>query len=182
MPARSAAAKSYAKALFELAREADRVEPVGQELERVRDLVAAQPDLRAFLSRPWVGAAAKRTVVEERAGRLEVSKLVRDFFAMLAARARVDQLDAITHAYRDFVDDHLGRARARVRTLVPLTDDERRILAGRLSRALGGRTVLIEEVVDPGLLGGFVAEIGSLIVDGSLDGQLARMRQRLARG
>jgi F-type H+-transporting ATPase subunit delta len=65
---------------------------------------------------------------------------------------------------------------------VPLTDDERRILAGRVSRALGGRTVLIEEVVDPGLLGGFVAEIGSLIVDGSLDGQLARMRQRLARG
>ena len=145
MPARSAAAKSYAKALFELAREADRVEPVGQELERVRDLVAAQPDLRAFLSRPWVGAAAKRTVVEELAGRLEVSKLVRDFFAMLAARARVDQLDAITHAYRDFVDDHLGRARARVRTLVPLTDDERRILAGRLSRGelMGHRVELV---------------------------------------
>lgn len=182
MPARSAAAKSYAKALFELARETDRVEPVGQELSRVRDLVAAHPELRAFLTRPWEGALAKRKMVEELGGRLDVSKLVRDFFAMLAARGRVDQLDAITHTYRDLVDDHLGRVRARVRTLVPLTDDERRTLAGRLSRALGGRTVLIEEVVDPGLLGGFVAEIGSLIVDGSLDGQLARMRERLARG
>jgi F0F1-type ATP synthase delta subunit len=42
--------------------------------------------------------------------------------------------------------------------------------------------VLVEEVVDKNLLGGFVAEIGSLVVDGSLDGQLARMRERLVKG
>lgn len=181
MPARSATATSYAKALFELARELERVEPVVQELERVRDLVASEPELRSFLARPWVPGPAKHKVVEAIAARLDISKLTRDFFALVAARGRADLLDAMTEAYHGLVDQHLGRVRARVRTVLPLTGDERRILADRLSAALGGRTVLIEEVVDRSLLGGFIAEIGSLIVDGSLDGQLARMRQRLAR-
>jgi F-type H+-transporting ATPase subunit delta len=65
---------------------------------------------------------------------------------------------------------------------VALTDAERTTLASRLGQALGGKQVALEEVVDQNLLGGFVAEIGSVIVDGSLDGQLARLKERLARG
>ena len=68
-----------------------------------------------------------------------------------------------------------------MRTAVPLTESDRAALGARLSRALGGQQVLIEEVVDRNLLGGFVAEIGSLIVDGSLDGQLQKMKERLAK-
>jgi len=69
-----------------------------------------------------------------------------------------------------------------VRTAVPLTDSDRSALSARLSRALGGKQVLVEEVLDKSLLGGFVAEIGSLIVDGSLNGQLSRLRERLTQG
>jgi len=72
--------------------------------------------------------------------------------------------------------------RARVRTAVPLTEAERTALRERLGRAMGGKQVVLEEVVDDRLLGGFVAEVGSFIVDGSLDGQLARLRDRLATG
>jgi F-type H+-transporting ATPase subunit delta len=68
-----------------------------------------------------------------------------------------------------------------VRTAVAFTDGEKQQLATRLERALGKR-IILEEQVDATLLGGFVAQVGSLILDGSLDGQLARMRQRLARG
>jgi F-type H+-transporting ATPase subunit delta len=72
--------------------------------------------------------------------------------------------------------------RVRVRTAVPLSDEERRTLSSRLQRALGGNELILEETVDRGLLGGFVAESGSYVVDGSLVGQLARMRERLERG
>jgi F-type H+-transporting ATPase subunit delta len=68
-----------------------------------------------------------------------------------------------------------------VRSAVALTDKEKRELSARLERALGKR-ILLEERVDSTLLGGFVAQVGSLILDGSLDGQLARLRQRLAGG
>jgi F-type H+-transporting ATPase subunit delta len=91
-------------------------------------------------------------------------------------------LPEIGDAYRELLDADLNRARAHVRTAVPLTDAERAALASRLGQALGGKQVALEEVVDQNLLGGFVAEIGSVIADGSLDGQLARLRDRLARG
>ena len=79
------------------------------------------------------------------------------------------------------MDEAAGRVRATVRTAIALTGEERRLLAGRIERALG-KHAMLAETVDTGLLGGFVAQVGSLILDGSLDGQLQRMRERLARG
>ena len=100
---------------------------------------------------------------------------------LVAARGRMDHLPELVAAYRALVDDDLGRVRAEVRTSVAFTADEKKQLVTRLGRALG-KQVLVEETVDTSLLGGFVAQVGRLILDGSLDGQLARMRERLARG
>jgi F-type H+-transporting ATPase subunit delta len=118
----------------------------------------------------------------EVATRLGLSPLVRDFLGLVARQGRADHLEAIAAAYRALMDEQLGRVRACVRTVVALTDVERSTLTERLGRMLGGKQVLLEERVDRELLGGFVAEIGTYIVDGSLDGQLARVRERLARG
>jgi F-type H+-transporting ATPase subunit delta len=172
--------RPYAKALFSLAKERSETEAVGRDLDTVASVVAGDADLRGFLQLPWVTAARKRAVAAEVAGRLEVSKLVQDFAALVAGRGRGEDFAAIAQAYRDLLDEDLGRVRARVRTAVALTEAERTALAARLGRALGGRQVVLDEVVDRDLLGGFIAESGSVIVDGSLDGQLARLRHRLA--
>lgn len=174
------AARPYARALHDLARERADVETVLRELEAVAGALAAAPELREVLARPWVPAGVKRNLAREVAERLGVSALVRDFFALVAQHGRAGQVGAIAEAYRALVDAALGRARARVRTAVALTGDERAQLRARLARALGVRDVLVEEVIDPTLLGGFVAEVDSYVVDASLDGQLARLRQRLA--
>jgi F-type H+-transporting ATPase subunit delta len=177
-----AVAKSYAKALFELARERGQTEPIDAELGRAAELVAGDPALAAVLGRPWITPAKKRQLAAELGQRLELSPLGRDFLALIAAQGRADHLGAIAVAYREMLDAEQGRVRVRVRTAVPLTDADRSALGGRLGRALGDKQVVIEEVVDPQLLGGFVAEVGSLIVDGSLNGQLARLRERLTQG
>ncbi len=176
------AAKAYAKALFALAKERSQVDVIARELASAVETVKGDAELRTFFARPGVAAKAKRAVAEEIARRLEVSKLTRDFLALVADHGRGDQLEAIGAVYRDLEDADLGRVRATVRTAIPLNEAERAAIAARLSAALDGKQVLVHEVVDDKLLGGFIAEIGSLIVDGSLDGQLARMRQRLARG
>ena len=177
-----AVAKSYAKALFELARERNQTEAMQAELERAAELVAAAGDATAVLGRPWISPLVRKKLADEIGARMEVSKLTRDFLGLLAAQGRTDHLAVIAAAYREMLDAAQGRVRARVRTAVELTDADRTALADRLRRALGGKQVIIEEVVDKNLLGGFVAEIGSLVVDGSLDGQLARMRERLVKG
>ena len=175
------AARSYAKALHALAKEQDRTDVVARELAAVVELLAADAALTAFLAQPGVSAAAKRAVAVELAQRLGVSALTRDFLGLVADHGRGAELPAIAEAYRDLVDADAGRVRARVRSAIPLTDAERAGLAARLGAALG-KTVVVEERVDRALLGGLVAEVGSLVADGSLDGQLARMRERLERG
>ena len=179
MAAVSAAARSYAKALFALAKERGRTETVDRELETVVATVTGDAELRTVLIRPWISADAKRKLAAEIATRLSVSPLMRDFLALVASRGRADQLGAILSAFREAMDRDLGRARARVRTAIALTGDERAALQAKLARALGSQHVVLEESVDSSLLGGFVAESGSVIIDGSLEGQLARIRRRL---
>lgn len=191
MKSQHAVARSYTKALFALAQERGEAEAIGRELDRVAEVLAQAADLRAFLGRPWVPAAVRRQVVEEVATALGLSRLGRDFVALVAAQGRMGALPAMATAYHELVDADARRVRARVRTAVPLTDSDRTALAAGLGRALaragsagrdGELQVVIEDAVDTGMLGGFVAEVGSLVVDGSLEGQLARLRARLARG
>jgi len=177
-----AAAKPYARALHDLAKERRQTDAIARELEAVAALVAGEPPLRAFFGRPWVSASAKWGVVVELATRWGLSPLARDFIALVARQGRADHLETIAAAYRDLVDEDLGRVRARVRAAVPLTPSEHERLQQRLGRTLDGKQVLLEEHVDDRLLGGFIAEVDSFIVDGSLDGQLARLKERLARG
>ena len=189
MKINAGAAKSYAKALFALARERNQADQIQTELDQMVGLVAGDAELAAVLGRPWVTAAVKRQIAGSVGERLQLSKLGRDFLSLVASHGRADHLAAIAQDYQGMLDAVHGRVRARVRTAVRLTDADRTALSQRLSRALASKfgdakpvDVLIEEVPDTHLLGGFVAEIGSLVVDGSLDGQLARMRERLVKG
>jgi F-type H+-transporting ATPase subunit delta len=174
-----AAVKPYARALHDLARERQQAEAVARDLQAVVDVLGRDAELRDFFGHPWVAAAAKRAVALEIAARLELTPLVRDFVGLVARAGRAQDLEVIAMAYRNMVDEDLGRVRAQIRTRVPLFESEREALRTRLATVMGARQVIVDERVDPDLLGGFVAEIGAHIVDGSLDGQLARIGERL---
>jgi F-type H+-transporting ATPase subunit delta len=178
---RERTARRYAKALYDVAREAGATEAVGQEIEQVAVVLARDAAAHDVLTRPWIKPADRRGVAMTIGQKVGTRKLVQDFVGLVAERGRADHLPEIVAAYQTLVDAELGRARAQVRTAVALTAGEKQQLSGKLERALGKR-IILEEQVDATLLGGFVAQVGSLILDGSLDGQLARMRQRLARG
>lgn len=181
MRRQEATARRYAKALFQVAPEARRLDAVGDELANVLEVLAADRRLEEFLSRPWIKGATKRSVAAAVAERLGCSPLVRDFVGLVAQRGRTDHLVEIARAYRSLLDAERGRVRAQVRSAVALSDAERGRLAVGLAR-IAGNEVIVEGSVDARLLGGFVAQIGSLVLDGSLDGQLTRMRERLVRG
>jgi F-type H+-transporting ATPase subunit delta len=181
MKSRHGTAQRYAKALFSIAREGGNVEAVGRELEQFAAALHGSTQLAAMLQRPWIKPEDRAAVATEVAKRAGASEYVQKAVGLMASRGRLDHLPELIAAYRVKVDEMLGRVRAEVRTAVAFTADEKTQLAARLGRALD-KQVLVAESVDPSLLGGFVAQVGSLILDGSLDGQLARMRERLARG
>ncbi len=181
MRRREATAKRYARALFLLARERGLEETAGEELGTACEIIFARQELVDFLLRPWIKGETKKSVITTVAEAARCSTLVTDFLGLLAARGRLDHLPEIVSVYRQFVDEMRGRARAQVRCAVPLTESEREALSARLGRVVG-KQVLVEETADSTLLGGFVAQVGSLVLDGSLDGQLTRLRERLVRG
>jgi F-type H+-transporting ATPase subunit delta len=177
------AAASYAKALFAVAKERNQTELVSRELDDMTTTFESDPELRDFFARPWIPKTAKRAVAMQVAQRSDLAKLTSDFLAFLAflaERDRTDYLRTINQTYQQFLDGDLGRVRGHVRTAVPLTDAQRRMLSAKLAQVLGSRQVVLKEVVDRTMLGGFIVESGNMVLDGSLEGQLERMRRRLA--
>jgi F-type H+-transporting ATPase subunit delta len=174
-------AKRYAKALFLAAREAGAAAAAGTELETFQHVLVTHPEMSDVFSRPWIKPADRRGVAVPVAEKSGAGRLVQDFVGLVAERGRMDHLPEIVAAYRALFDEDLGQARAHVRTRVALGAEDKQRLTARLEQMLGKR-ILLEEQVDHSLLGGFVAQVGSFILDGSLDGQLGRMRERLAGG
>jgi len=181
MRAQAGTARRYAKALYAAAAEAGAGEAAGRELSILLDTLQANDQAVELLARPWIKPGDRRAAALTLAERAGCGKLVADFVALVAERGRLDHLAAIVAAYQELADAGLGRVRAQVRTAVALSDPEKDQLARHLQTQLG-KQIILEETVDTNLLGGFVAQVGSLILDGSLDGQLARMRERLVRG
>jgi F-type H+-transporting ATPase subunit delta len=181
MKSREATAKRYARALLDVAREGHAIEAVGRELDAFVEVFAAELALQGVLLRPWIKPPERQAVAREVAQRAGLSKLVQDFVSLVAARGRADHLREMAASYHALVDEASGRVTGEVRTASPMTDDEKRRLSARLGQATG-KQVVLEEVVDRSLLGGFVARVGSFVLDGSLDGQLRRLHERLARG
>ncbi len=181
MRAQEGTARRYAKALHAAAAEAGAGEAAGRELAALLDVLNENHQAVDVLARPWIKPADRRAAALTLAKQAGCGTLVQSFVALVAERGRLDHLAAIVAAYRDMEDGALGRVRAQITTAVALTDAEKNQLARHFQAELG-KQIILEESVDTNLLGGFVARVGSLILDGSLDGQLARMRERLVRG
>jgi F-type H+-transporting ATPase subunit delta len=173
------AAARYAKALFELAKERNQTGIVIRELSEVAAIYEQRSDLREFFARPSLPPTAKRAAAADICRRSGLSTLIGEFLALIAERGRASHVGAIAEKYEKLLDADLGRVRARVRTAVALTDDERPRLRAKLAKVLRADQVVLEEIVDTTLLGGFVVENDAIVIDGSLNGQLAAMRHRL---
>jgi F-type H+-transporting ATPase subunit delta len=175
-----AAARRYARALFDVAL-AERVdlERVHAELADFARLVAGHALLERTLTNPAIPAPRKRAVVDDllrRGGgmRAPVAKLL----LLLAERDRLALLPEVVDAYRSRLMDHLKVVRAEVVTAEPLTEDRIAALTNGFARATG-RQVHLDARVDPSIIGGAVARVGSTVFDGSITRQLERMKEAL---
>ncbi len=177
----SAAARRYARALFSLAREAQRVPEIRRETEQMAGLLAESPELARALLSPLHPLAERRALLRALGARLGSSALVSNFLAFLVDQRRLIHFAVIAEEYARLADAAAGRARAAVVSAAPLRDEQRE----RLRRALAQRTgqeIELEVRVDPSLLGGAVATVGGLVFDGSLRQQLTQLRTTLTRG
>ncbi|HEX9242061.1 MAG TPA: ATP synthase F1 subunit delta [Anaeromyxobacter sp.] len=173
-------ARRYAKALFGLAVDSGRVEAWANSLGSLQQVVDGSPDLQDVLANPVYSRDQRRAIVEKLAAALSLDAQPRDLLFLLGDRQRLTYLGAIVATFRDLADQHLGRVRAKVTSAVALEDVAAQAVADKLSQATQAQ-VLLDRSVDPAILGGVVAQVGSLVYDGSVRTQLEDLRQQLKR-
>jgi F-type H+-transporting ATPase subunit delta len=170
-------AGTYARALLSLAQRSDEVDRVGEELAGVVEVLDRAPDLEGFFASPLVAPAARRAAVEKLL-RGRASDLLVDALQVANDKGRLNLLRSIDTAYHRELEDLRGRIGVRVGSAIPLSAALRERLRAAASRYTG-REAVLEERVDPELLGGLVLEIGDRKIEASVAGRLHRTHQRL---
>jgi F-type H+-transporting ATPase subunit delta len=173
------AAIRYARALFDVARkEGGDLGRIERELAGFVDLFEAHPALKKVLLNPAVPVPRKRATMVELTMRSDTTTTVAKLLALLAERDRLIVLPDLLASFRQRVMDFQNIVRAEVVTATPLAAAKQQAIEAGLAR-LTGRTVSVTTKVDPSIIGGMVARVGSTVYDGSITRQLEKMKQRL---
>ncbi len=171
------AQRMYARALFEAAQEANRVDAVAADLAELARAMDEVPELRAFLRNPQIEPAGKADVLQQLTA--EADELVRNFVRLVAEKGRAGELAEISQELDALVARAQNRLTVELATSYALSDDEAASIVQTIERA-SGRKVEATRTVDPSLIGGIVLRIGSHLADGSVRGRLERLRRELA--
>ena len=173
------AANRYARALLEVAAtERADLERIDRELAAFQALVEQYAELEQVLTSPAVPAARKRAAVADLTDRMGASPIVSKLLLLFAERDRLVLLPDLAAAYHERLLDYRQVVRAQLTTATPLAQERLGAIQQRLSAATG-RTVSLQATVDPSIIGGLVAKVGSTVFDASVTGQLQRMKARL---
>ena len=173
------AAGRYARALFDIAqKEHQDLDTIERELAEFIDLLKQHPTFEEILMNPAIPAPRKRAAVAAVIGQARLSPALAKLLVLLAERDRMILMADLAAAFRERVLAFRKIVRAEVVTAEPLSDDRAQAFERGLAQA-SGRNVQMTVRVDPALIGGAIARIGSTVYDASVAMQLQKIRQRL---
>jgi len=170
--------RRYAKALFSLAVEQNRVEAWSDSLRALKATIDGSAELRDVLQNPAYSKEQRRAVAAKLAESLELDPEPANLLQLLADRNRLEHLSAVADHFGELADAKLGRIRAVVTTATAIDAEALKAIADRLG-AVANATVLVKHAVEPAIVGGVVAQIGSIVYDGSLRTQLEQLKTSL---
>jgi F-type H+-transporting ATPase subunit delta len=170
-------ARRYARALFELAAQQSSLDGILQEVNEFGRILADDRRLRAFLLSPLVEKSYKIRALEQ-AVNGRVSPLFHRFLLLLVRKGRQDLYQEIAFEMGRLYDSLKNRSRATVLSAIPLTVDQLEAVRQRLAKASQSE-VLVDNKVDPAILGGLVVRMNDQVLDASVAHQLERLRKEL---
>ncbi len=151
------------------------------ELRAMEAMLAESDQLRRVMENPSIPGEQKRAVLDAVTQRTGGSRPVRNFIAVITDHRRLPLFGEIVKQVEQELNDRMGFAEAQVTSARPLGEQEKQILEAEIVK-LTGKRVQAHYQQDPALLGGAVVQIGSTIYDGSVNGQLERIREQLVEG
>jgi len=170
-------ARRYAKALYSLALDQSRMDPIRDDLDRLLSLLGQSPDLAQFIEN-------RRVTTEQQMNTLallfegKADPLTFRFLCFLAQKSRLNLLGEIGAAFQAMDDRRRGILKVRVAAAQELTAEENTAIVSRLQTRFQ-KKVQADMAVDPALLGGFKIYVGDSVYDFSLTTQLQTLKEKL---
>lgn len=176
----SVVASRYARALVDVVVETkEDGARVLAGLREVEQLIQSSDELRTALSSPAVAPSRKEAVMRKLLEPMGLPEKVRNFVYVVIGHRRASEFSSIVDAFEQLLDERLGYVAADIRSAKDLNDGQRQAIGEQVSR-LSGKQAKLKFSTDPALIGGVVARVGSVVYDGSVRGQLERLRTRLS--
>jgi len=168
-------ARPYASALFDLAKSENQLAQVETGLSDISSLIGESEDFSRYLRSPVISGDVKASALDALLGKAKVNPLVGNFLRIVARNGRLFALDQIIVAFRELAAADRGETTADVTSAAPLNGEQVKALAETLKSKLG-KSVTLNQFVDPSLIGGLQVKVGSQMIDSSLKTKLAAMK------
>ena len=150
-----------------------------QELNSVLAVLDQNANLRIVWENPAIPGDQKRALLDAIASRLGLSPPTRNFVAVLMDHRRIPLFAEIVQDVQHEIDRRLGFAEAEITSARELSDNEKRILERQIE-SMTGKKVRAQYQRDQKLIGGAVVRLGSTVYDGSVRGQLEKLKEQLS--
>lgn len=174
----SGVAGRYATALFELGQEEQALERIETDLNRFGEALDVSEDLLRLVKSPMFSAEEQAKALAAILDELEIEGLTKNFLLLVSKNRRLFAAPDMIGAFRALLAAHRGEVSATVTAASKLNDTQVTALKQALKAALG-KDVMLDQRVDPGLIGGLMVKVGSRMIDTSLRSKLTRLQHAM---
>lgn len=170
---------SYVGVLFDLAKEENRQEEIGTQIQEIREIIELNPEFFVFLTSPQITKEERIQSIDKILGGKVDDTLLR-FMKVLIHNRRMDYLLEIAKKYQEELRAFKGIIYVQALTAVPLDEDQREKLENRLVERLG-KQIELKNIVDPDILGGMKLKIGEKSLDATLKSRLRELQSVISK-
>jgi len=170
--------KSYALALYELAKENSELDKVEDGINSLNKLLSDSSDFKEMISSPTVKKEEKKNVMFAIADQNYFSQILKKFLGFLTIKNRLFFLNQIIESFLNFVSSGKGELKAKLLSSKELSKEELKRIQSELSKDFQS-PIKIEYKYDPDLIGGLVVQVGSVMVDNSIKNKLRQLEKNM---
>jgi len=170
---------NYATSLFVAAANSKKLEKVESEVLEIIDNSKKDPEFSEFLKDLPIPRKTRVKYVQDLCVKSGYSDITTNFLSVLAEYSRLRYLEKISQRLLELTRAHKGEVIVTVTTVCPLPAEEDKLLKDTLKEVLPGKTAIIEQKIDPSILGGIIVEFDQKLLDASIKTKALEMEQFL---
>jgi F-type H+-transporting ATPase subunit delta len=171
-------ARRYAKALFAVGKEEAAFDDYSSTLNAMAELYSTTPEVPDALTNPLYPLEVREKVMEEIIKSMGASAVMANFFKLLVQKRRANILPDVAEVFQAMVDEDRNMCQGTVVTATELSPELSEKVKATLEK-ITGKQVALATGVDPSIIGGIVAKVGDLVLDGSIKSQLAGLKESI---